>query len=87
MQRDGEAVRQTLTAVWRGMRHLRKYGKRENDLEEVEQDGGGCVHRADTSVCPYIGIIASQIPRHTDEIVGADRCVRPKPKVRIHTKG
>ena len=36
MQRDGEAVLQTLTAVWRGMRHLRKYDKRENDLEEVE---------------------------------------------------
>ena len=37
MQRDGEAVLQTLTAVWRGMRHLRKYDKRGNDLEEVER--------------------------------------------------
>ena len=64
MQRDGEAVRQTLTAVWREMRHLRKCDKRGNDLEEVERDGGGCVHRADTSVCPYIGIITSLISRH-----------------------
>ena len=40
MQKDGEAVRQTLTAVWRGMRHLRKYEKRRNDLEEVERVSG-----------------------------------------------
>ena len=40
MQRDGEAVLQTLTAVWRGMRHLRKYEKRRNDLEEVERVSG-----------------------------------------------
>ena len=40
MQRDGEAVLQTLTAVWRGMRHLRKCGKRGNDLEEVERVSG-----------------------------------------------
>ena len=37
MQTDGEAVQQTLTAVWRGMRHLRECGKRGNDLEEVER--------------------------------------------------
>ena len=37
MQTDGEAVLQTLTAVWRGMRHLRECGKGGNDLEEVER--------------------------------------------------
>ena len=71
MQRDGEAVRQTLTAVWREMRHLRKYEKRRNDLEEVEWDGGGCVYRADTSVYPYIGIIAPQISRHIEHPICA----------------
>ena len=40
MQTDGEAVQQTLTAVWRGMRHLRGCGERGNDLEEVEQLSG-----------------------------------------------
>ena len=117
MQRDGEAVLQTLTAVWRGMRHLRKYDKRGNDLEEVERVlgtvrppsgssslwGGGSagdasrhatviycgtaspsclpmwnglsvskesnrVHWADTSVCPYIGIIAPQISRRNNTL-------------------
>ena len=38
MQTDGGAVQQTLTAVWRGMRHLRKCSEGENDLEEVEQE-------------------------------------------------
>ena len=38
MQRDGEAVQQTLTVVWREMRHLRECGKGENDLEEVERE-------------------------------------------------
>ena len=37
MQTDGEAVQQTLTAVWREMRHLRECGKGGNDLEEVER--------------------------------------------------
>ena len=40
MKTDGEAVLQTLTAVWRGMRHLRGCGERGNDLEEVEQLSG-----------------------------------------------
>ena len=36
-QMDGEAVQQLLTAVWRGMRHLRRCGGRGGrDLEEVE---------------------------------------------------
>ena len=30
MQTDGEAVLQTLTAVWRGRRHLREYGEGGN---------------------------------------------------------
>ena len=38
MKTDGEAVQQTLTAVWRGMRHLREYDKRGNDLEKVERE-------------------------------------------------
>ena len=72
MQRDGEAVLQTLTAVWCRMRHLRKYDKRRNDLEEVERDGGECVHRADTSVCPYIdNIIAPQISQHIEHPICA----------------
>ena len=33
MRRDGEAVLQTLTAVWRGMRHLRKYEKEGTTLK------------------------------------------------------
>ena len=33
---DGEAVPQTLTAAWRGMRHLREHQEKRNDLEEVE---------------------------------------------------
>ena len=37
MQTNGEAVQQSLTAVWREMRHLRECGKRGNDLEEVER--------------------------------------------------
>ena len=37
MQRDGEAVQQSLTVVWREMRHLRECGKGGNDLEEVER--------------------------------------------------
>ena len=127
MQRDGEAVLQTLTAVWCRMRHLRKYEKRGNDLEEVEHvsgtgmgtvrppsgssslwgwvpqvtlratqrlsivgrlhrpayqyetvyprlknhivwTGGECVCRADTSVCPYIDIIAPLISRHDNTL-------------------
>ena len=37
MKRDGEAVLQSLTAVWRGMRYLRECDEKGNDLEEVER--------------------------------------------------
>ena len=37
MHTDGEAVQLSLTAVWRGMRHLREYVGRGTDLEEVER--------------------------------------------------
>ena len=37
MKRDGEAVLQSLTAVWRRMRHLRECDEKGNDLEEVER--------------------------------------------------
>ena len=37
MKRDGEAVLQLLTAVWRGMRYLRECDEKGNDLEEVER--------------------------------------------------
>ena len=37
MRMDGEAVQQSLTAVWRGTRHLREYVGRGTDLEEVER--------------------------------------------------
>ena len=37
MQTDGEAVQQTLTAVWRRRRHLRDCGTGGTDHEEVER--------------------------------------------------
>ena len=37
MKGDGEAVLQSLTAVWRGMRYLRECDEKGNDLEEVER--------------------------------------------------
>ena len=37
MKKDGEAVLQSLTAAWRGMRYLRECDEKGNDLEEVER--------------------------------------------------
>ena len=37
MKGDGEAVLQSLTAVWRGMRYLRECDEKGNDLEEVKR--------------------------------------------------
>ena len=66
MQMDGEAVQQPLTAVWCRMRHLREYGERGNDLEEVEQVAGiglGTVRPPSGSSAFVVGA-AGVAPRH-----------------------
>ena len=64
---DGEAVQQPLTAVWRGMRHLREYVEGGNDLEEVERVAGiglGTVRPPSGSSAFVVGA-AGVAPRHT----------------------
>ena len=66
MQMDGEAVQQPLTAVWCRMRHLREYGERGNDLEEVERVAGmGIVTvRPPSGSSSFVVGAAGVAPRH-----------------------